>query len=80
MHNISLMQTLAAKGYDIMLNGLGGVAEVETALGACQELGSSQVAHHGADLSDPGQIGQLFECIRERWGEGPDILVNNAGK
>ena len=62
-----------------MLNGLGGEEEVESALGQCLEAGAPRADHHGANLSDPSQIGGLFERVEEEWGRAPDILVNNAG-
>ncbi len=62
-----------------MLNGVGDKAEVASALEACRSTGGV-AEHHGADLSDPNQITELFECMMQRWGRTPDILVNNAGK
>ena len=35
--------------------------------------------YHGADLSDPQQITEMFGFIREKFGHSPDVLVNNAG-
>ena len=35
--------------------------------------------HHGADLCDPNQIGDMFRYIEEKYTHSPDILVNNAG-
>ena len=46
----------------------------------CRRLGAKQAAHHGADLSDPNQIEDLFNYVKEKCGRGPDILVNNAGE
>lgn len=76
----TLPQALSANGCDMMLNGLDGEEEVKVAVEVCQKGGASRVKHHGADLSDPRQIKQLFECVRESWGRPPDILVNNAGR
>jgi NAD(P)-dependent dehydrogenase (short-subunit alcohol dehydrogenase family) len=63
-----------------MLNGLDNEEMVTSALEACRKGGASKVMHHGADLSDPNQITQLFESVREHWGRTPDIVVNNAGE
>ena len=71
---LGIAKALAAQGADIMLNGFGDVdgpqAEV-SALGV-------RVAHHGADMSQPGQIADLVKACEAQFG-GVDILVNNAG-
>ena len=63
-----------------MLNGLGGKAEVEQAVEVCQRSGAPSVRHHGADLSDPQQISEMFGVMTDTFGAGPDVVVNNAGK
>jgi 3-hydroxybutyrate dehydrogenase len=71
---LAIATELAKNGVHIMLNGFG---DVETAKDQVSIFGT-KVYYHGADLSKPEEIENLFEVIREKFG-GLDILVNNAG-
>ena len=65
---------LAEAGADLILNGFGDASA------ALVEVGrhGHKVGHHGADVSDPAQIAELFAYAERDFG-GIDILVNNAG-
>lgn len=65
---------LAEAGADLILNGFGDASA------ALAEVGrhGRKVGHHGADVSDPAQIAELFAYAERDFG-GVDILVNNAG-
>ena len=65
---------LAEAGADLILNGFGDASA------ALAEVGrhGHKVGHHGADVSDPAQIAELFAYAERDFG-GVDILVNNAG-
>ena len=65
---------LAEAGADLILNGFGDASA------ALAEVGrhGRKVGHHGADVSDPAQIAELFAYAERDFG-GIDILVNNAG-
>lgn len=65
---------LAEAGADLILNGFG---DASTALAEVGRHGH-KVGHHGADVSDPAQIAELFAHAERDFG-GIDILVNNAG-
>ncbi|WNC11744.1 3-hydroxybutyrate dehydrogenase [Pseudomonas coleopterorum] len=71
---LGIASVLAAHGANVMLNGFG---DPTAALAEVRRHGT-QVAHHGADVSDPAQLAELFEYVRTSLG-GVDILVNNAG-
>ena len=71
---LGIASVLAAHGANVVLNGFGD----PTAALAEVRRHSTQVAHHGADVSDPAQLAELFEYVRASLG-GVDILVNNAG-
>ena len=73
-------KVLASKGYDIVVNGFGSPEVIEAVVKECQSRGAGRVEYHGADLSKPDQIGEMFRFILERFGHSPDVLVNNAGK
>lgn len=71
---MGIASVLAAHGANVVLNGFG---DPTAALAEVRRHGT-QVAHHGADVSDPAQLAELFEYVRTSLG-GVDILVNNAG-
>lgn len=71
---LGIASVLAAHGANVVLNGFG---DPTAALAEVRRHGT-QVAHHGADVSDPAQLAELFEYVRMSLG-GVDILVNNAG-
>ena len=71
---LGIASVLAAHGANVVLNGFG---DPTAALAEVRRHGT-QVAHHGADVSDPAQLAELFEYVRASLG-GVDILVNNAG-
>lgn len=75
---LGIARTLAAAGADIMLNGFGDAAEIETLkAGIASEFGV-KTGYDGADMSKPEQIEALVAKTVETLG-GLDILVNNAG-
>lgn len=71
---LGIASVLAAHGANVVLNGFG---DPTAALAEVRRHGT-QVAHNGADVSDPAQLAELFEYVRTSLG-GVDILVNNAG-
>ncbi|WP_434153783.1 3-hydroxybutyrate dehydrogenase [Pseudomonas sp. JZ134] len=71
---LGIATRLAEAGADVILNGFG---DSETAKADLSRLGG-RVGYHGADLSRPEQISDLFAYAEHEFG-GVDILVNNAG-
>ena len=71
---LGIATRLAEAGADVILNGFG---DSETAKADLSRLGG-RVGYHGADLSRPEQITDLFAYAEYEFG-GVDILVNNAG-
>ena len=71
---LGIASVLARHGANVVINGFGDPAQ---ALAEVRQHGT-QVAHHGADVSDPAQLAALFEYVQASFG-GVDILVNNAG-
>jgi len=75
---LGIAEKLAAAGARVLLNGFGEsvlIEAIRNQLGAEYHV---DVRHHGADLTSPEQIHQLFAFAHEAFG-GIDILVNNAG-
>ncbi|KTT43878.1 3-hydroxybutyrate dehydrogenase [Pseudomonas oryzihabitans] len=68
---LGIAQRLAAAGATLILNGFGDPAPAQASL-------SSRSGFHGADLSRPEEIEELFAYAQRDFG-GVDILVNNAG-
>ena len=75
---LAIARRLAKDGIQVMLNGLESnpvgralAVSIETTYGA-------KARYCYADLSDPKQIAELFQCIADEFNS-IDILVNNAG-
>lgn len=68
---LGIAQRLAAAGATLILNGFGDPASAQASL-------SGRSGFHGADLSQPEEIADLFAYAQRDFG-GVDILVNNAG-
>jgi 3-hydroxybutyrate dehydrogenase len=71
---LGLASALAAAGARVILNGFG---DIERAKDHIASIGKTP-GYHGADLSDPQQIGDMMDYVNREFG-GADILVNNAG-
>ena len=67
-------------GCGVVLNGFGSAEAISSAVEECRQEGSPSVEHHGADLSRPDQIEDMFKFVEEKFRRSPDILVNNAGE
>ena len=68
---------LAKDGANIMLNGFGGAAAIDSAKQQIAALGV-KVEYHAADMSKPREIEDLVKTTAAKLGN-VDILINNAG-
>ncbi|MBY0423203.1 MAG: 3-hydroxybutyrate dehydrogenase, partial [Parvularculaceae bacterium] len=75
---LGVAEALAAAGADIVLNGFGDAADIETKRRDLARRFDVDARFHGADLSDPSAVASLVAFAQERTGV-VDILVNNAG-
>ncbi|MEJ2125097.1 MAG: 3-hydroxybutyrate dehydrogenase [Alphaproteobacteria bacterium] len=73
-----MAEALAKSGLNIMLNGFGDAGEIEAMRAQLAANTGVEVAHHGADMTKPDEIGELFRAAEERFGT-VDVVVNNAG-
>src|SRR5437867_3077647 len=73
-----IAEALAAAGCNVMLNGFGAADEIEALRSELAATHAVEVRHHGADLTRPAEIAELFAKTTEHFG-AVDILVNNAG-
>jgi 3-hydroxybutyrate dehydrogenase len=69
---------LAHAGFDVMLNGFGDAAEIESIRADLESASGSRVGYHGADMSKPEEIEVLVASTREMFGK-VDVVVANAG-
>jgi 3-hydroxybutyrate dehydrogenase len=75
---LGIARALAGEGANIMLNGFGDLAEIDTLRAGLAAEFSVEVAFNAADISKPEQIRDLARQATKEFGT-IDILVNNAG-
>ncbi len=73
-----IAEALAARGADIILNGFGVAAEIESQRAALAGKYGVEVLYDGSDLMQADQIKAMMDSAFAHFG-GVDILVNNAG-
>ncbi|USG60864.1 3-hydroxybutyrate dehydrogenase [Sneathiella marina] len=71
-------RALAAKGCNLVINGFGDAAEIETLRQSLAEENGITCLYHNADMTKPDQIEDLINTADAEFG-GVDILMNNAG-
>ena len=74
---LAMAQALAAQGANIVVNGFGEPAAIEAVQKDLQQR-EVRTLYHGADMSKPAEIEQMFRAAESAFGR-VDILVNNAG-
>jgi 3-hydroxybutyrate dehydrogenase len=75
---LAVLEKLAAEGADVVMNGFGDPAAIETLRSGLEERYSVRVRYDRADMSQPEEIEAMVEAARTAFGS-LDILVNNAG-
>ncbi|HEY5721239.1 MAG TPA: 3-hydroxybutyrate dehydrogenase [Allosphingosinicella sp.] len=75
---LAVARALAGEGANIVLNGFGDAAEIESIRKALEEASGGRALYSGADLTRPKEIETMFAEAAQALG-GIDILVNNAG-
>lgn len=73
-----IARALVAQGCNLVLNGLGDAAAIESERARLESEFGVRLLYHGADLTQPDQIADLIQTTVDVFG-GVDILVNNAG-
>lgn len=69
---------LAEQGVNVILNGFGDPAKIETDRRALQARTNAAIRYHAADMTKPEEIADLVDYAVREFGR-LDILVNNAG-
>ncbi len=75
---LGMARALAREGANLVLNGFGDAAEIETLRAGIAKDCGVEVAYSGADMSKPDQIAAMIAEAEARFG-AIDILINNAG-
>ncbi len=75
---LGIAEGLAATGANIILNGFGDAAAIETLCARMAAKHGVAVRYHGADMSRAEQIEAMMQSVITEFG-AIDILVNNAG-
>ena len=74
---LDMARALAAQGANIVVNGFGE-ADVIRAVEKDLQGRGVKTLYHGADMSKPAEIEQMFHAAEASFGR-IDIVVNNAG-
>jgi len=75
---LGIARKLAAGGANLVLNGFGNTAEIETLRAELARECGVTVTYDGADMTKPEQIEAMMKNAIARFGS-VDLLVNNAG-
>jgi len=74
----AIAEAFAAQGCNVMLNGFGDKAAIESQRVELAKKNGVTVAYNGADMTKPTEIADLVAKTKAAFGS-VDILVNNAG-
>ncbi len=75
---LGVARQLAAQGANLILNGFGDASPAQAAVAQAGAAHGIKVGYHGADMSKPAEIAEMFALAERDFG-GVDVLVNNAG-
>ena len=75
---LGIANAFAGHGADVLLNGFGDTAQIETLRASLASTYGVRVAYSAADMSKPDEIAGMIEQATRDLGR-VDILVNNAG-
>ena len=75
---LGIATAFAARGANVVLNGFGDAAAIETIRAGLEAEHRTRVFYDGADLSNADAIESMVKRVTAEFGS-IDILVNNAG-
>lgn len=75
---LTVARSLAQRGANLIINGLGDAQEIETQRAAIENDFRVRCSYSDADMTEPVQIRAMVEQAIESHG-AVDILINNAG-
>ncbi|MCM2398796.1 3-hydroxybutyrate dehydrogenase [Rhizobium sp. S95] len=74
---LAIAKAFAAEGDNVVINGFGDAAEIETIRKGLEAQGGRAI-YHGADMTKPAEIRDLMATAAREFGM-VEVLVNNAG-
>jgi 3-hydroxybutyrate dehydrogenase len=75
---LAYAKALAGAGANVIINGFGDAAAIETERAGLEALSGGKAMYSGADLTKVDAIEGMMAMAAEAFG-GVDILINNAG-
>ncbi len=75
---LGLACEFAKQNANIILNGFGSEADINSAVKQVQELTNGTVIYSNANMLKPAEIEQMIVTANQKFGS-VDILINNAG-
>jgi 3-hydroxybutyrate dehydrogenase len=75
---LGIADAFASAGMNVMMNGFGDAAEIESIRAGLEETYGVKVHYHGADMAKPAEIRDLVATAKRVFGQ-LDVVVNNAG-
>src|SRR4051812_46363724 len=75
---LAYARALAAEGANVMINGFGDAAAIETERAALEATSGAKALHDPADMSKPDQIAAMVARAEQELGS-VDIVISNAG-
>jgi 3-hydroxybutyrate dehydrogenase len=75
---LAIARALAAEGANVMINGFGEAAAIETERAGIEKDFGVRCVYSGADMSKGAEVAQMVADAQKAFGS-VDILVNNAG-
>jgi 3-hydroxybutyrate dehydrogenase len=75
---LGIANVLASKGANLVINGFGDAAAIETERANLESKYGVKVVYSGADISKPDEVKAMVDLCVSTFG-AIDILVNNAG-
>jgi 3-hydroxybutyrate dehydrogenase len=75
---LAIARALAAEGANVMINGFGEAAAIETERAGIEKDFGVRCVYNGADMSKGAEIAAMMAEAQKAFGS-VDILVNNAG-
>jgi 3-hydroxybutyrate dehydrogenase len=75
---LAVARALAKEGANVMINGFGDAAGIETERAGIEKEFSVKALYSAADMTKPAEIAGMVAAAEKAFG-AVDILVNNAG-
>ena len=75
---LGIADAFAAAGAQVVINGFGDAAAIETERAGLENRHGVEIAYSGADMSKPSDIRAMATDAIARFGK-VDVIVNNAG-